>query len=75
MRNKKLALKLCQEMAWTGTDSVDLGFTSLPIDVAKACATIAVNLLISEARGVFAMGDTQEQIDRYEQLKLEINNV
>lgn len=75
MRNKKLALKLCQEMAWTGTKSAEMEFTSLPIDVAKACATIAVDLLISEASGIFAVGDKQEQIGRYEQLKLEINNV
>lgn len=48
MTPKEKALKLCQDFAWTtvGEDANE-GF-SLPIDVAKKCALIAVDEIMKE---------------------------
>jgi hypothetical protein len=48
MNPREKALLLCQKMGWTSFSNIEMNNTTLPIDVAKKCASIAVVELIEE---------------------------
>ena len=48
MNPREKALLLCQKMGWTSFSNIEMDNATLPIDVAKKCASIAVVELIDE---------------------------
>ena len=82
MTAKEKALSLCQDFGYTGMKSEQTGFYTLELPLAKACAIIAVDEILSHnflepqlKRHIGNVEPTSNQIEYWFKVKTEINNL